>query len=88
MDDEDVDDGTEKFDPQEVTRGPRIHQRTSPPRGHVKFDLILTSLTESEHKQGSAEIQSTMHSSNSGGGVLLASEMNKIIFLFNKKNLT
>lgn len=51
-----------------------MHQRTSPPIGQVNVDWIRTSLTESEHKQESFEIQSTMHSNKAGGGDLLASK--------------
>ena len=65
-----------------VTNGPSTHHRTSPLSGQVKLDRILMRRTESEHRQGSEDIHSTIHSSNRSGGDLLASETEQILLDF------
>ena len=71
------------FDPEEellfvsVTSGPSTHQRTSPFTGQVKLERILMRRTESEHRQGSVDIHSTIHSNKPRGGDFVASEKNK-----------
>ena len=65
-----------------VTNGPSTHHRTSPLSGQVKLDHILMRRTESEHRQGSEDIHSTIHSSNPSGGDLLASETDQILLDF------